>query len=378
VTSAAPMRVAHVSDVYLPQLGGIETFVDSLVRRQRALGIDARVLTWARAGAGAGPDPEFVHRGSRARLRRLMLSGGFDAVHVHVSVFSALGMSLTPTAIGAGLPTAITAHSMWPDSPALVRPAGAGLRLAGRAIAWSAVSRPAAAPLRRALGAGVAVDVVPNAVDTAWWATRPEPGAHSRIWRKDPDEVLVVSLMRIAPRKRPMALLRTLRAATRLTGETRLRLVCAGDGPQLDQATRAARRWGLPADLPGRLTPEQSRELLHQADLYIAPADLESFGLAALEARSAGVPVLAKAAGGVGEFVRDGVEGRLVADDAEMARALARLATNPGLRRTMAEHNARVEPSTTWPVTLDAVQALYDRAASIAGRPRRLHRVGAP
>jgi glycosyltransferase involved in cell wall biosynthesis len=208
----------------------------------------------------------------------------------------------------------------------------------------------------------------------------PERGAGSRTWRRDPDEVLVVSLMRMAPRKRPMALLRAVRAASRLTGDTRLRLVCAGDGPQLDRAIRAARRWGLAADLPGRLTPEQSRELLHQADLYVAPADLESFGLAALEARSAGVPVLAKSAGGVGEFVRDGVEGRLVADDADLVRALAKLATDPGTRRTMAEHNARVEPASTWAVTLDAVQDLYDRAASIAGRSRahRPYRVGAP
>jgi glycosyltransferase involved in cell wall biosynthesis len=383
VTGSPVMRVAHVSDVYLPQLGGIETFVDSLVRRQRALGTDARVLTWTRAetARGADPDPEFVHRGSRAQLRRLLLSGGFDAVHVHVSLFSPLGMSLASAAIGAGLPIAVTAHSMWPDSVALVRPAGAGLRLAGRPIAWSAVSRPAAVPLRRALGAGVAVDVVTNAVDTAWWATAPEHGPASRTWRQEPAEILVVSLMRMAPRKRPMALLRTLRAAGRLTGETRLRLVCAGDGPQLDRAARAARRWGLAVDLPGRLTPEQSRELLHQADLYIAPADLESFGLAALEARSAGVPVLAKAAGGVGEFVADGVEGRLVADDAELARALAGLATDAGLRRTMAGYNARVGPATTWPVTLDAVRELYARAAAIAGRTLpsyRLHDVGAP
>jgi glycosyltransferase involved in cell wall biosynthesis len=374
------MRVAHVSDVYLPQLGGIETFVDSLVRRQRALGTDARVLTWARAGTGAEPDPDFVHRGSRGQLRHRLLSGGFAAVHVHVSLFSPLGMSLASAAIGAGLPTAVTVHSMWPDSAALVRPAGAGLRLAGRPIAWSAVSRPAAVPLRLALGAGVAVDVVTNAVDTAWWAAVPVGGSVSRTWRQHPDEILVVSLMRMAPRKRPMALLRTVRAAGRLTGETRLRLVCAGDGPQLGRAARAARRWGLAVDLPGRLTPEQSRDLLHQADLYIAPADLESFGLAALEARTAGVPVLAKAAGGVGEFVADGVEGRLVADDTALARALAELATDPGLRRTMAAHNARVEPATTWPVTLEAVQSLYDRAAAIAGctlPAYRLNDVGA-
>jgi hypothetical protein len=47
----------------------------------------------------------------------------------------------------------------------------------------------------------------------------------------------------------------------------------------------------------------------------------------------------------------------------------------------MAGHNARVEPATTWPVTLDAVQVLYDRAAAIAGRTRtayRVNEVGAP
>ena len=84
---------------------------------------------------------------------------------------------------------------------------------------------------------------------------------------------------------------------------------------------------------------------------------------------------------GQGTFVADGVEGRLVTDDTELAYALAQLATDPGLRRTMAGHNARVEPATTWPVTLDAVQALYDRAAAIAGRTLpsyRLHEVGAP
>jgi hypothetical protein len=39
-----------------------------------------------------------------------------------------------------------------------------------------------------------------------------------------------------------------------------------------------------------------------------------------------------------------------------------------------------VEPASTWAVTLDAVQDLYDRAASIAGRSRahRPYRVGAP
>jgi hypothetical protein len=44
-------RIAHVTDVFLPRLGGIETHVDDLVRHQRAIGLDAEVLTPSAATA---------------------------------------------------------------------------------------------------------------------------------------------------------------------------------------------------------------------------------------------------------------------------------------------------------------------------------------
>jgi hypothetical protein len=63
---------------------------------------------------------------------------------------------------------------MWPDSPALVQPAGTGLRLARRPVAWSAVSQVAAGRCAARSAPACTVDVVPNAVDVAWWRARPD------------------------------------------------------------------------------------------------------------------------------------------------------------------------------------------------------------
>jgi glycosyltransferase involved in cell wall biosynthesis len=357
-------RIAHVTDAYLPRLGGIETHVEGLARHQVAAGHDVHVLTSTPPSAVAcDPSMPQVHRGSRRALRTELVDGGFDVVHVHVSVFSPLGMSLSSTASESGLPVAVTVHSMWPDRQAVVRPAGAGLRLAHRPVAWSAVSRSAAGPLRRALGPDVPIAVVPNAVDVGWW--RSPAGATTR----REGEVVVTSLMRMAARKRPVPLLRTLREVRRLLpADVRLRAVLAGDGPQLAHVQRLARRWGMAdwVELPGRLTRVQARDLLHRSDVYVAPADLESFGIAALEARAVGLPVVAKQQCGVREFVIDGIEGRLVADDAGMADALAALVAQRDLRDRIRAHNITVAPATTWLRALVDNDALYRSAGLLA------------
>ena len=361
------MRIVHVTDAYLPHLGGIETHVSGLAAHQGRAGHEVHVLTRARGTAGSGPDGPLVHRAGRAALGEVLRAGRFDVVHVHVSVFSPMAMSLTAAACAHGLPVAVTAHSMWPHSPALVQPAGTGLRLARRPVAWSAVSQVAAGPLRRALGTGVLVDVVPNAVDVAWWRARSDRVLSSPY----AGEVVVTSLGRLAARKRPLALLRALRTVRELVEpEVRLRLVLAGEGRQLPRLRRAVAAWGMTdwVDLPGRLSREQSRELLQRSDVYVAPADLESFGIAALEARTVGLPVVAKACSGVAEYVGHGTEGLLVGSDHEMALAVAALVRDPALRTRIAAHNAAVPPATTWPFAVERTEQLYRRAADLAGR----------
>src|SRR5208282_3068449 len=54
------------------------------------------------------------------------------------------------------------------------------------------------------------------------------------------------------------------------------------------------------------------QEKLCAADLFLLPSDLESFGLAALEAMACEVPVIASNVGGLPEVVTNAVDGFLV------------------------------------------------------------------
>lgn len=94
-------RIVHVSDHYLPRVGGIEMHISDLVRHQQARGHDARVLTTAPAGSTTDVEAEWVQRisssapnsvlqsvlGVRA-LGEVLSGGGCDIVHLHISVIS--------------------------------------------------------------------------------------------------------------------------------------------------------------------------------------------------------------------------------------------------------------------------------------------------
>ncbi|MDQ1619886.1 MAG: hypothetical protein QOE19_2455 [Actinomycetota bacterium] len=280
-----------------------------------------------------------------------------------MSVVSPVALGFATAACKAGIPTAVTVHSLWPALGPVLPVAAAVLGLRGRPLAWSAVSDVAAQRVQKALGGRGSVMVLPNAVDVDWWrAASPRPP-------KD-QEVTVVSVLRMSARKRPLPLLRMLTEVRRVVPSTiSLRLVLVGDGPQRKAIERQVRRdaMGSWVGLPGRLGRAQVREVLAGADIYVAPARLESFGIAALEARSVGLPIVAKRSGGVSSFVRSGEEGLLTGRDRDMTRCIAELVASPQLRAAMTAHNRSHPPELGWSATMITTGALYSRAALLAG-----------
>ncbi|SEP62438.1 glycosyltransferase family 4 protein [Microlunatus flavus] len=346
------MRILHVSDVYLPRLGGMELHVSDLARRQALAGEDVTVAT-----ATAGPTEEGVVRLDRpgrrqADLERLVARLDVDVVHAHSSLVSPLAWAGTRAAAAAGVPAVVTLHSLWPQG-APGRALGALLRDVPEGTAWTAVSTVAARVLAPALP-GRTVGVLPNAVDPAAWAPRTPltPG---------PAPVLV-SVMRFAPRKRPLALLRVLEEVRRRVGEELpLRALLVGEGP-LDAAVR--RRIARPAlsgwvTATGRLDRPEIQRLLERADLYLAPSRQESFGIAALEARCAGLPVVGMAGTGLADFVTDGVDGHLVGSDEELADRLVDLVREPGALEALRRTARRPVEGLDWATVLDRHRALY-------------------
>ncbi len=357
------MRIALVSDFYLPRLGGIEMHVHDLALQLRLAGHATAVFT-ATPGTPPGSDDVPVVRypaiaglpspGAVADLRRTLTSGMYDVVHVHTSLYSPLAWHAARAASRSGVPTVITMHSL-PAAGAVTPPqvlAQVDRGLDAR-VEWTAVSQAAADSLQRTLP-GRQVRVLHNGIDPGPWQ-RPASSAAER-------PLTIVSTMRLAHRKRPAALLRTLQAVRRQVPlEIPLRAVVAGAGPRAGALARAVERRDLASwvELPGRLTRPQLQELYARADVYLAPAELESFGVAALEARCAGLAVVAMASGGVGEFVRHGVEGFLVGNDVGMVRYATGLLTTPGLLHRIQQHNRATAPAMTWDAVIGHHLRIY-------------------
>jgi glycosyltransferase involved in cell wall biosynthesis len=356
------MRILHVSDCYLPRTGGIELHVRDLAHYQRQAGAEVTVATVtadARDTSGmvvrlpaVGP---FPHPRALPELDRMIAAGRYDLVHAHSSLVSPLAVAATRAAAASGTPAVMTVHSMLPTGAA----ARALRTLAGSfatEVTWTAVSTAAAAALRGVLP-GRDVAVLPNGIDPQDWAV---DGA-----LPDPRPLTVVSVMRMARRKRPLPLLDILRTVRlQVPATRRLRAVLVGSGP-LDQAIRrklaatGLNRWVTHA---GQLDRPAIRALLHRSDLYLAPAVLESFGIAALEARCAGLPVIGMARGGISDFITEGTDGFLVDSDAAMASQAARLLGDPALLQQIQQHNRLNLPAISWPRVLDLHWQVYAAA----------------
>jgi len=104
--------------------------------------------------------------------------------------------------------------------------------------------------------------------------------------------------------------------------EMAVKLVLVGDGPDRNKVEQLCRELHVCDDvkLVGKL--KNPTEVLSIADLFILPSEQESFGLAALEAMAAGVPVISSNTGGLPEVNRHGISGMMsdVGDLDDMAK----------------------------------------------------------
>lgn len=372
-----PLKVGLVTDCYVPRLGGIEMQVHDLAIHLQRIGHEVVVIT-----PTPGPDVVDgvrVHRmdvplmpmdipfapSTFREISDLLEREQVDVAHFNGGIVSPVAFIGAANAQARGIPTVITTHCLWSYATPGFRLLNARYHWTEWPVVFSAVSDVAAAPIHRIAKRSVPVTILPNGIENDTWTVTPAP--------RDASVVTIVAVMRLAPRKRPGHLLKMVkRVHEQAPPGTTVRVVIIGEGPERKnlESFVAANDLGDVVELAGRRTREEIRAYFAKADIFVAPANLESFGIAALEARCAGLPVVAKARTGIREFIAHGQEGLLAESDDDMVAQLVRLVRDPKLRAQIAKHNRDTPSSVDWSAVVHFNVAAYHDAIAIMGRAR--------
>ena len=340
--SDEPLRIVHV-DTERTWGGGqrqVRWLVDGLQRRGHRNWVVVRTgtrLAEELSGAGVAVVPSRPRvewdPAAALRLRALLAAVGADIVHAHTGHAVALcalagARARLVVTRRVALPLRRNPVTRWKYGCAARIIAVSGhvreiLRSCGIAPERIGVVRSGVDPLRPAVAAGA--------------ATLEALGVGGR----RPLVVMVSAL--VPPHKDPETFVAAVAAARAAGCDCTALLV--GAGPLAAAAERARVRAGLGGSL--RLAGERrdALELLAAADVAVLSSRGEGLGTTLLDAMLAGVPVVATAAGGVREVVRDGVDGLLVpvGDGAALGAAIARVLADRSLRdRLVAAGRERV------------------------------------
>ena len=340
------IRVLHVQKV-TGSIAGSEHHLLQLLPALAERGVEAKMLV-----LGAGSFESFVDALRQRGIEVSSLPAGHDAnplllwsllkeiehwspdiVHTHLIHADLYGQIAARGRGVTGVSSVHGTHPFYRREPgrSVARLAG---HLASRTIAISKyagdfVCEVGIAPAER-------VRVIHYGVDASSWLGSKEERAEQR--QKlclDPGDIAVGVASRLVAGKGHDVAIRAFAAvADRLP---RTRLLVAGDGPLRAEVEEMARR-----NLPSRQVSilgfvEDIRGFFSACDLVLfpsLPSFGEGFGLAALEAMAAGVPVVASDAGPLPEVVADGESGLVVAagDDQAWAQAILALASDHSLR----------------------------------------------
>jgi len=311
-----------------------------LAHELRDAGVEASVVDWS----GGSRDPAGAWRFSRA-LR------GKEFVIIHQHWGGRAPRWLARKFSSAKVITHLHAHLA--ESEGLTR---LPFRLSGADLVI-ATSRAVADNVE-----GSRIRVVYPGVNISNGCDRPANGSSQR-------GAVLGTAGRLVPLKGIVYLIRALTVLRRVMPGVRLEV--AGSGPERPSLEREAQLHDLGGNVSFLGWQMDLSRFMAGWDLYVQPSLGEPFGVAALEAMAAGLPVVCTAAGGLPEFVEHGRTGWLVPprDPAALADRVCALLLDPEQRRRMgAAGRARVREHFSEDRMVRAISKIYDEVLT-AGTP---------
>jgi N-acetyl-alpha-D-glucosaminyl L-malate synthase BshA len=204
------------------------------------------------------------------------------------------------------------------------------------------------------------IEVIYNFVNCDVYRRDPK-AAERRAEYADKDERILVHVSNFRPVKR---LCDVIEIFDRVQKKVPSRLLLMGDGPERSRAEWLVNQKGLRKKVEFMGKVDRVYEKLSVADLMLAPSEMESFGLAALEGMACEVPAIATSVGGVPEVIEHGRSGFLAAvgDVEAMAKGAIDILSDENRLREMGKA-ARWEAQTRFCSSkiIPEYEAFYER-----------------
>lgn len=185
------------------------------------------------------------------------------------------------------------------------------------------------------------IEVIPNFIDLS--KMDQQDGPCERGAMAEPHERIITHVSNLRPVKR---LLDVVEIFDRVVAQCPARLVIVGDGPDKAPAKALIEQKGLKSKVQFMGNSDEVHKILCLTDLFLLPSQIESFGLAALEAMACRVPVISTNVGGLSEVNVHGYSGYLsdVGDVESMAEnALSILTDDATLDRFKDQARAQAQ-----------------------------------
>ncbi len=269
-----------------------------------------------------------------AKMAEVARENELDLLHVHYAIPHAIAGLLAKQMLGASAPRLVT--TLHGTDITLVGLDASFVEITRFGIegsdAVTAVSEFLEKTTREELQIKKPIAVIPNFVDLQTHC--PTRAYKDRAAFAKPEERILLHASNFRPVKRVLDVVRILERVNR---EVPTVLLMAGEGPERASAQALARRLGLADRVRFLGHQESAAELTGLADVFLLPSELESFGLAALEAMACSVPVVASDQGGLPELVRHAETGYLlpVGDVEGMAARTIEILTDEERRHEM-------------------------------------------
>ncbi len=176
------------------------------------------------------------------------------------------------------------------------------------------------------------IEVIPNFICPSHYVRQTDSPLRDELAPNG--EKLLVHVSNFRAVKRPVDCIEILAKVKEKGGKARL--VMVGDGPEQSACYYRAEQLGVKDDAIFVGKQANISDYLGIADVFLLPSELESFGLAALEAEACEVPVVATRIGGIPEVVSEGETGFLsdVGDVEKMSEDVMQFLKDEEMRLT--------------------------------------------